>query len=103
MKKLNKDIEKVPVFGLSHDPITDVVTLIVGIPTKSWSWMQNGKTSTIDLTKAGVRMRVVLFGGPTHQVVYDTLVKHNAKQGMVSDNQLNKDFGIDETGMEQPS
>lgn len=57
-----------PLFGIDiatrEGDGTPVV--VIGIPLAAWERMKDGKTTTFDLTKAGVPCQIVLFGCDDH-------------------------------------
>ena len=63
-----QDIDEKPVFmlagGGSEGPI-----FVMGIPAKCWEYMKDGKTSTYDLTRVGMPIKIMLFGGDTHESI----------------------------------
>ncbi len=38
-------------------------TVILGIPKAAWEYMQDSKTHTFDLTKVGIPVQILMFGG----------------------------------------
>lgn len=56
--------------------------------------MKDGKTHTFDLSKAGLPVRVVLFGGKDNQSLLKILKEDLAKQGIRVDDRRGEDFSI---------
>lgn len=85
--------EEKMVFAVSTDG--DEPLLLLGIPAASWEYMRDGKTHHFDLTKAGIPLKLLVFGGKDHAEMRALIERHNAKQGMATLYQPGKDFGID--------
>lgn len=49
-------------FGVSDLPAGAKLVLL-GVPEAGWQWMKDGKTHTFDLTKLGIPVQIMLFGG----------------------------------------
>lgn len=89
-----KKEEKV-VFGISYEGQGDGVPLIMmGIPAAAWDYMRDGKTHTFDLTKAGLPVKVILFGAKTHDDVVKVFGQINAAAGAPYIDARNQDFSI---------
>lgn len=64
---MSKPIEERVVFAIAPQGQGDGVPVVMlGIPKGAWEYMKEGKTHTFDLTKAGVPVKLVVFGGATH-------------------------------------
>lgn len=44
-----------------------VPVVIVGIPKGAWDYMRDGKTNTLDLTRIGIKFKLLMFGCDTHE------------------------------------
>jgi hypothetical protein len=52
------------VFAISHEGTGDGIPLVLlGVPRAAWVYMRDGKTHTFDLTKAGLPIKIMMFGG----------------------------------------
>lgn len=40
--------------------------VLLGVPLAAWEYMKDGKTHIFDLTKLGLPVRILLYGGPTN-------------------------------------
>lgn len=93
------DIEQKIVFGLSHTGIGDGVPLVMlGIPEGAWEYMKDGKTHTFDLTKAGVPVKLILFGGKDHAEVKGMFDQMSAASGQPYLDARRTDFAIKPKG-----
>jgi hypothetical protein len=68
--------------------------LILGIPKGAWEHMKDGNTSNIDLTKAGIPIRIVAFGGPSHDAVMNMIQQAMAQQGVTIEDRRREDFSV---------
>lgn len=82
------------VFALGRDA-TGESMLILGVSQACWDYMKDGKTHHFDLAKAGLPMKLVVFGAPTRDQCVKTIEAHNARAGAATLFQPGKDFGID--------
>ena len=73
----------------------DEPLLLLGIPASAWEYMKNGKTHHFDLTKAGLPLKLIVFGGETRAEMQAIIEEHNRRQGLATLYQPGKDFGID--------
>lgn len=48
-------------------------TIILGIPREAWTYMKDGQTHQFDLTKVGIPLKLILFGGKTQVEITTTL------------------------------
>ena len=71
-----------------------VPALILGIPRGAWQYMRHGKTHTFDLTKAGLPIKLVLFGGKDHAEVMAVLNKAMADSKTPYIDERRTDFSI---------
>jgi hypothetical protein len=66
-----KSVEEKIIFALA--PPTDKPggngnpVLMLGIPKGAWDYMKDGMCHTFDLTKIGLPVQLVVFGGNTHE------------------------------------
>lgn len=68
--------------------------IVVGIPTAAWEYMRDGKTHHFDLTRAGVPVKLMLFGATTHDAAMATLREVVDMQGLKFVDARNEDFSI---------
>lgn len=73
----------------------DEPLLLLGIPAAAWNHMKDGKTHHFDLTKAGIPLKLIVFGGETRAEMQAIIESHNQRQGLTTLYQPGKDFGID--------
>lgn len=87
MAKPTDDIETKCVFGISPTGQGDNVPVVVcGIPRLCWERMKDGMTSDFDLTRIGIPVKFVLFGGADHATVkglIDQLVFQSGGKGIL--------------------
>lgn len=69
-------------------------TIVIGIPKAAWEHMHDGKTHHFDLTRIGVAVKLVFFGGPTSDSVMETLTEIVTKAGKVLVDARDQDFSI---------
>lgn len=50
--------------------------LIIGVPEAGWAYMKDTRCHTLDLTKVGVPIRVMLFGGKDREEILRLLKPH---------------------------
>lgn len=71
------------VFAISPGGTGDgVPLLLVGIPQGAFDYMRDGKTNTLDLTKLGVPLKLVVYGAESHAAAKKIIDDHNAAQGV---------------------
>jgi len=94
------NIEEKIVFAVAPEGQGDGVPVIMmGIPAGAWNYMQDGKTHTFDLTKAGVRAKLVLFGAQNHADARAALEAAAFASGADAlDDQTRTDFSIQPKG-----
>jgi hypothetical protein len=68
--------------------------IVLGVTREAWVYMKDGKTHTFDLTKAGLPMRLVMFGAKDHAEAMKTIEAIAAKDGMPLLDERRKDFSI---------
>lgn len=91
---MTKKEQKV-VFGISYEGQGDGIPVVVlGIPAAAWEYMRDGKTHTFDLTKAGVAVKLILFGAETHEEAVKVFGQMNAAADAPYIDARNKDFSI---------
>jgi hypothetical protein len=90
---MTKNIEEQAVFMLAeaHD---GVPLLTVGIPEGAWKIMREGKTSTFDLTKAGLSLRLIIYGAEDHAAAMKVIEDSAKQQNIVIDDRRRTDFAI---------
>ena len=83
-------------FALSPTGTGDGVPLmVVGIPEKAWTVLIEGKTAEFDLTKAGLPIKLVLFGAKDHDAAMKMLTEHAANRNEPMYDRRREYFGID--------
>jgi hypothetical protein len=90
---MSKTEEKI-LFAISIDHKDQAPIIMFAIPTAAWEYMKDGKTHTFDLSKAGLPVRVVLFGGGDSESLMKVLKEDLAKQGIRVDDRRGEDFSI---------
>ncbi len=73
----------------------DEPMLLLGIPAAAWEYMKNGKTHHFDLTKAGIPLKLLVFGCDKRDDAVRIIEEHNKRQALATLYQPGKDFGID--------
>lgn len=90
---MNAKPEEKMVFAVSK--VGDEPLLLLGIPASAWEHMKDGKTHHFDLTKAGIPLKLMVFGGKDRAEMQVIIEDHNKRQGLATLYQPGKDFGID--------
>lgn len=86
--------DKRMVFGLGQDAAGEAV-LLLGVPAAAWEHMKDGKTSHFDLAKAGLPLKVLVFGAATRNDCLKVIELHNSRVGVATFYEPGKNFGID--------
>ena len=82
------------VFAVS--PREGGMDVLLGVPTAAWEYMKDGKTHTFDLTKLGLPIRILMYGGLDQGTVRRWIDEHNRSLGIVGTRErLNDDFSIE--------
>lgn len=68
--------------------------VFLGISKEAWEHMKDGKTHTFDLTKVGIPLQLVLFGGPDKSTITSDLKESAKAWGIEVYDQTDKDFSI---------
>ena len=89
-------IDEKIVFCVAQGAPGEAPTAILGIPTGAWVYMADGKTHDMDLTKIGIPVKIILFGGSSHRECMSFIERSAAAGGIVIDDQRRKDFSIGE-------
>lgn len=67
--------------------------LLVGIPRGAWDYMRDGNTHTLDLTRLGIPVRLMLFGAETHADALKTFEEAARANGVaLLDQRHSEDF-----------
>jgi len=91
------NIEQRLVFAYSPNGTGDGVPLVViGLPAGAWEHMRDGNTTHVDMSKFGVNLKLVLFGGESHDAVMKVLEQATFARGDAILDERQKDFGIAE-------
>ena len=82
------------VFGVS--PREDgTVDVLLGVSVAAWEFMKDGRTHTFDLTKLGLPVRILLYGGPDQAKVREVIDQHNAALGLTEvEDRQEDDFSL---------
>lgn len=80
------------VFAVS--PREEHVDVLLGVSADAWEYMKDGRTHTFDLTKLGLPLRLILYGGPDPETLKAAIEAHNAGLGMPTVDMTAEDFGI---------
>lgn len=85
------------VFAISPEGQGDgVPVLLLGVPTAAWEYIRDGKTNTFDLTKVGVPIKLVIFGGADNAAVMKALNDAMAIANAPYFDERHKDLSISE-------
>lgn len=92
---MSQDIEKRIVFAMSP-PSRRPVTLLIGMPKASQDYLMDGTglSHDLDLTRAGLPIKLIIFGGKDHDDVKRQLDKAMSIAGVTINDQRNRDFAI---------
>jgi hypothetical protein len=86
--------EKV-LFAVSPRP-DDGLDILLGVPTAAWEYMKDGQTHTFDLTKLGLSIRIIMYGGPDHAAIARWIAEHNQSLGVTeTQDRRGEDFSIE--------
>lgn len=86
-------IEQRIVFGVTPEPNDEGnIALLLGVPHAAWEFMQDGKTHTVDLSKFGLPIHILLFGTATHAEAVAVITEHNKRLGLPTEDQGHVDF-----------
>jgi hypothetical protein len=61
------------VFAVALDSSDSVPLVLLGMPAGAWTYIKDGMTSTFDLTKAGIPVKLMIFGSATHDSVMELM------------------------------
>jgi hypothetical protein len=91
-------------FAVAPDAQGDGIPLvIIGIPRDAWDHMKGGKTHHVDLTKAGIPMKFMLFGGKDHKEIWKTLDAAMAVTNTPYLDERGKDYSIEPLADSEPN
>ena len=69
--------------------------VLLGVPPPAWEYMKDGHTHTFDLTKLGLTIRIIMYGGPDQSTVRRWIDEHNRSIGIVGVQERgDEDFAI---------
>lgn len=69
--------------------------VLLGVPLAAWEYMKDGHTHTFDLTKLGLPIRILLYGGRDHTEVRAVIDAHNTRLGVSEvQDRRDEDFSI---------
>lgn len=91
---MSRNIEEKVVFGFSPEGLDGVPLLLIGVPEGAWHYMQDGKTHHLDMTKIGLPVQLILYGGKDHSECMGHIERITKKSGMALLDERNKDFSI---------
>ena len=89
-------IDQKIIFMLTNEGATP--TLMLGIPKGAWEAIKEGRTQTFDLTKAGLPIKLIVFGGEDHDDIIKMIHQGAAAGGITIDDRRNRDFSIKNKG-----
>ncbi len=89
MKQIKKEEQVIFTIGADHDGVPMVV---LAVPEKAWEYMKDGKTHNFDLTKAGLNLRIMVFGGKDHESIISTIKQAQGYAEAIK--AFDKDFSI---------
>jgi hypothetical protein len=99
------ELEKKMVFAVSASGQNGdgVPVLLLGIPAGAWEHMREGETHTFDLARIGFPVKMMLFGGPSHESVLATVKEVMRGWGVekVQDLRDTHDFAMHQRKMAQ--
>jgi hypothetical protein len=96
--KPNKDQQIV--FAVGNFP-DGVLSLLIGVPRDAWIYMRNGGTQQIDLTKAGIPVRIMMWGTKNHESAVRELEAGVKIKGGKVNKDFDKDFAIETNTSEE--
>ena len=82
------------VLFLKSETEDGVPLITLGITRAAWVYMKDGKTHTFDLTKAGVSLRLVLFGAKDHADAMKAIETSAKERGIPILDERRRDFSI---------
>lgn len=89
------NIEERLIFAICPEGQGDgVPALMIGVPKGAWQYMRDGKTHTLDLTSAGLPIKLILFGGSDHADVMRQVNEVMKATNTPYLDQRNRDFSI---------
>jgi hypothetical protein len=56
--------------------------IVLGVSQAAWEYMEDGHTHTFDLTKVGLPVRIIMFGGPDRAACEAWIAEHNKRLGV---------------------
>lgn len=68
----------------------------LGVSKAAWEYMKDGKTHTFDLTRAGIPVQIVLFGGDTPESILADLKQSAPQWGVTLRDRSEENFSIPE-------
>lgn len=83
------------IIGVAGKDARGVATLVLGMPTAAWDYCKDGKTHTVDGTKFGMKLQVVLFGCRDYVSGAQILDPNALRQGVDKLMKSRQDLGID--------
>lgn len=89
-----QDIEDKVVFAVSPGNGDGVPMVLLGIPHRAYKRMKDGRTSTFDLTKVGLPVKLILYGAENHTAAMKMIEGHMAETGTAMLDERRADFSI---------
>lgn len=68
--------------------------ILMGIPAGAWDYMKDGRVHHFDLGPVGIPVRLMLFGGASHDACMALLQQALARSGSAYLDLRREDFGI---------
>jgi len=96
---MSKTRDEQIVFAISPEGQGDgIPMLLLGVPTAAWEYMKDGKTHMFDLTRAGLPIKLVIFGSETHDDAMKVLNQVIGERGQAYVDMRREDFSIKPKG-----
>ncbi len=83
------------VFGVVETVDGKPPILMIGVPKAAWDHMADGKCQTLDLTKAGYPIRIMLYGGADQDACRKIVEDACRQLGVAINDQRLRDFSIE--------
>lgn len=86
--------EEKMLFAISPDTEGGAPMLLIGIPRAAYEYIKDGKTSTFDLTKVGLPVKLVLYGAETHDAAKEMIKEYVSNRGQGLLDRSDEDFSV---------
>lgn len=93
---MTKELEaKNQVVFLAAQGEDGIPIVVLGVSKEAWEYCKDGKSHTFDLTRAGIPIRIMLFGGETKTQMLESLKEQGKAWGLqVQDNTGGENYAI---------